>query len=115
MKRAEDLDVFKLSHKLTLEIYKITEKFSASERFGLISQMRRAAASIPMNLMEGAYRMSRKEFQHFVSIAKGSCGEIRYQLLLAKDLQYLKEDNYEELESSYERISMMLTKLYKSL
>jgi four helix bundle protein len=81
----------------------------------LVSQMRKAATSIPTNLMEGAYRMSRKEFRHFISIAKGSCGEIRYQLLLAKDLQYLREEKYTELESSYERISMMLTKLYKSL
>jgi len=113
--KIEDLDVFKLSHQLTLEIYKITEKFPSSEKFGLVSQMRKAAASIPMNLMEGAYRMSRKEFRHFISIAKGSCGEIRYQLLLAKDLQYLQKEKYNQLESDYERISMMLTKLYKSL
>ncbi|MEO0019211.1 MAG: four helix bundle protein [candidate division WOR-3 bacterium] len=113
--RVEDLDVFKLSHKLSLEVYKLTERFPESERFGLTVQMRRAAVSIPMNLMEGAHRVSKREFQHFVSIAKGSCGEIRYQLLLAKDLKYLKEEQYNELESEYERVSMMLTKLHKSL
>ena len=113
--KTEELDVFKLSHGLVLEIYNITEEFPASERFGLVSQMRRSAASIPTNLMEGSHRVSRKEFRHFVSISKGSCGEIKYQLLLSKDLGYLKEKRYSELNDECERISMMLTKLYNSL
>jgi four helix bundle protein len=115
MKRVEELDVFKLSHSLTLEIYRITKSFPDEEKFGLISQMRKAAYSIPMNLMEGAHRLSSKEYRQFVGIAKGSTGEIKYQLLLARDLNYIPENEYSDLKSKYERVSQMLTKLAKSL
>jgi four helix bundle protein len=115
MKRVEDLDVFKLSHSLTLEIFKLTKTFPEEEKFGLTSQVRRAAYSIPMNLMEGAHRLSSREYRQFVGIAKGSTGEIKYQLLLAKDLKYISEDLYSNLEAQYERDSQMLTKLAKSL
>jgi len=113
--KIEDLDVFKLSHSLVLKIYELTKNFPSSEKFGLITQMRRAAASIPTNLIEGAYRISRKEFKHFISIAKGSCGEIKYQIFLSRDLNYLNNDKYNELKIEYERVSMMLTKLHQSL
>ncbi len=115
MKRVEDLDVFKLSHALALEIFEITKTFPSEERFGLISQMRRAAYSIPMNLMEGAHRLGSKEYKQFVSIVRGSAGEMKYQLLLAKDLKYITEDRYSGLVANYERVSQMLTKLAKSL
>jgi four helix bundle protein len=115
MEKVEDLDVFKLSHSLTLEIFELTKAFPEEEKFGLISQMRRAAYSIPMNLMEGAHRLSSKEYRQFVGIAKGSAGEIKYQLLLVKDLKYIHEDMYSNLLSKYERVSQMLTKLVKSL
>jgi four helix bundle protein len=115
MKKVEDLDVFKLSHSLTLEIFELTKTFPEEEKFGIISQMRRAAYSIPMNLMEGAHRLSSKEYRQFVGIAKGSTGEIKYQLLLVKDLKYIPEDMYSNLLSKYERVSQMLTKLVKSL
>jgi len=115
MKKVEDLDVFKLSHSLALEIFEITKAFPEEEKFGLISQMRRAAYSIPMNLMEGAHRLGSKEYRQFVGIAKGSAGEIKYQLLLVKDLKYIPEDKYSILLPEYERVSQMLTKLAKSL
>lgn len=111
----KDLDVFKLAHGLVLNIYEFTKSFPDGERFGLISQMRRAAASICMNLMEGAHRISKNEYRHFISIAKGSCGEVKYQLLLSKDLRYLSEDDYKEMAAAYERVSMMLTKMHESL
>jgi four helix bundle protein len=113
--KVENLDVFKLAHELVLMIYKITSIFPKSEQFGLISQMRRAAASICMNLMEGAHRISKNEFRHFISIAKGSCGELKYQLLLSRDLEYLTEDKYTEMNDVCERVSMMLTRLHSSL
>lgn len=75
----------------------------------------RAASSVPMNLAEGSHRLNTKEYRQFVGIAKGSVGEIKYQLLLAKDLKYLDEKNYFELKLNYERISQMLTGLAKSL
>ena len=115
MKTVEELDVFKLSHLLALEIFELTKSFPAGEKFGLVSQMRRAAYSIPMNLTEGGHRLNRKEYRQFVSIAKGSTGEMKYQLLLVKDLKYIIEDKYSELLPQYERVSQMLTKLAKSL
>jgi four helix bundle protein len=77
--------------------------------------MRRAAYSIPMNLMEGAHRLNSKEYRQFVGIAKGSAGEIKCQLLLGRDLKYIPEDKYSILLPEYERVSQMLTKLSKSL
>jgi four helix bundle protein len=65
--------------------------------------------------MEGAHRLGRKEYRQFVSIAKGSAGEIKYQLLLIKDLKYISENKYTNLLPEYERVSQMLTKLAKSL
>jgi four helix bundle protein len=115
MKTVEELDVFKLSHSLVLEIFELTKSFPDGEKFGLVSQMRRAAYSIPMNLMEGGHRLNRKEYRQFVGIAKGSAGEMKYQLLLVKDLKYIIEDKYSELLPQYERVSQMLTKLAKSL
>jgi hypothetical protein len=85
MKKVEELDVFKLSHSLTLEIYRITKSFPDEEKFGLISQMRKAAYSIPMNLMEGAHRLS-------VSFGDGGNPSPSGEVLLAigfKTLSYL--------------------------
>ncbi len=115
MKTVEELDVFKLGHELTLTVYDITKTFPEEEKFGIISQMRRAAYSIPMNLMEGSHRFSSKEFRQFIGIARGSAGEMKYQLLLAKDLKYISEAVYSDLASKYERVSQMLTKLARSL
>ncbi|MBM4137741.1 MAG: four helix bundle protein [Nitrospira sp.] len=113
--KVEDLDVFKLAHNLTLKVYEITASYPESERFGLTSQMRRASTSVCMNLMEGAYRISKNEYKHFVSISRGSCGEVKYQLMLSKDLGYLDEGTFKEMTEAYERVSMMLTKLHSSL
>jgi len=115
MKKVEDLDVFELSHSSTLEIFEITKSFPEEEKFGLISQMRRAAYSVPMNLMEGGHRLSSREYRQFVGIARGSTGEMKYQLLLVKDLRYVSEDQYCSLLANYERISQMLTQLSKTL
>ena len=115
IKRVEELEVFKLSHSLVLNVYKLTENFPPEERFGLIQQMRRSAYSIPMNLIEGSNRLSTKEYRRFVGIAKGSVGEISYQVMLAKDLGYVPEEVYSELKNKYEIVIKMLTNLAKSL
>ena len=111
----EELDVFKLSHELTLKTYRITKDFPDEEKFGLTSQMRRSSASVPTNLMEGGHRFRKNEYKHFVSISRGSAGEMKYHLLLSKDLGYVREDIYTEMREGYDRISMMLTKLHGSL
>lgn len=110
-----DLDVFRLGHELTLQIYTQTVRFPEGERFGLVSQMRRAAASICSNISEGYHRESRNEFRHFLSIARGSTGELAYQLLLAKDLGYIDQVMFTELTDTCDRVSRMLTKLSASL
>jgi len=115
IKQAQDMDVFKLSHTLTLEIYKLTEKFPIGERFSLSAQMRRSAYSIPINIVEGASRLSRKEYRQFVGIARGSASEIIYQLLLTKDLGYLSEQDYVLFKEKYDRVAKMLTSLLRTL
>ena len=86
---------------MTQEIYKITAKYPESEKFGLTSQMRRAVSSICMNLTEGAHRMGKKEYKHFVSIARGSGGEVKYQVLLSKDLDYMEKGIFIQLTEDY--------------
>jgi four helix bundle protein len=115
MRDARRYKVFTKAHQLTLEIYKTVSKFPKEETFGLISQMRRAAYSVPMNLAEGAARSSASEFGQFVNIALGSCEELRYQLLLAKDLRYLKDSDYQRLDGGYEEVKKMLSGLHKKL
>jgi len=113
--RIEDMDVFKKAHKIAVEIYGITKTFPQDEKFALVSQMRRAAYSIPSNLMEGGHRLNRKEYRQFVGIAKGSVGELKYFLMLSKDLGYIAEREYLVLHESAEELSKMLSGLIKSL
>jgi four helix bundle protein len=93
----EDLDVFRRSHQLALNIYKICQALPADEKYGLASQMKRAAVSICANLMKGSYRLNRGEYRQFVGIARGSAGEVKYHLMLAKDLGYISGNDYSKL------------------
>ena len=111
----EDLEVFKRSHQLTLKIYKISENFPRDEIYGLISQMKRAAASICANLLEGSYRLNRAEYRQFVGIARGSSGELKYHVMLAKDLGYISADDYASLKIELDEITKMLPGLAASL
>ena len=111
----EDLEVFKRSHQLTLKIYKISEHFPRDEIYGLISQMKRAAASICANLLEGSYRLNRAEYRQFVGIARGSSGELKYHVMLAKDLGYISADDYASLKIELDEITKMLRGLATSL
>ncbi|MEW6664834.1 MAG: four helix bundle protein [Thermodesulfobacteriota bacterium] len=115
MKSIEELDVFKLAHETTLEVYQITRAFPEDEKFGLTTQMRRAAFSIPMNLAEGAGRLNTKEYRQFVGVARGSASELRYQVTLARDLGYLEHEIHDELHAKVDRIGKMLTALSKAL
>jgi four helix bundle protein len=90
-----------------------TEEKAYEDR--LVDQMRRAASSVGMNLMEGAMRLGSKEYRQFVGIARGSAGEVCYQLILAKDLKYLSEEVYGELRSGYDRVIQMLSRLSQTL
>ena len=95
MQNFRNLEVWKKAHELTLEAYQITEPFPRSEMFGISSQIRRAAYSIPTNLAEGC-GPTQAEFARFVQIALGSASELEYELLLVKDLRLLSIDSYND-------------------
>jgi len=109
------LEVWKKAHELVLEIYKLTSGFPRSELYGLTNQLRRAAYSVPANIVEGQARNTTKEYVRFLYNSRGSVEEVRYFLLLSKDLGYLKMGPYEKLEQRYEIVSRLLNGLIKSL
>lgn len=115
MKDFRNLDVWEKSHALTLNIYKSTQTFPKEEIFGLTNQMRRASVSIPSNIAEGCGRGSDAELSRFSQIAMGSASELEYQILLSKDLEYIKEDVYKELSDKIVEVKKMLTSFIKKL
>jgi four helix bundle protein len=98
------LKVWEKGHQLTLAVYKATLSFPQEELYGLTNQVRRACASIPTNIAEGCGRGSNPEFKHFLQIAMGSASETEYQLLLAHDLEYLTDDDYDRFAKISPRI-----------
>lgn len=115
MKSYKDLMVYQKSYELSLLVYKVTRTFPSDEKFGLISQMRRASISIPCNIAEGYRRQSRKEYIQFLHIALGSCGELETLLSLSKDLKMIENGNFKTLYLLQEEVSKMLAKLIMSL
>jgi four helix bundle protein len=111
MRPHEKLDVWKKAIDFVVAIYKVTESFPKEEKFGLISQIRRAAVSIPANIAEGAARRSPKEFVHFLSNSQGSASEVETELLISHRLRYIQEGEYFELLSMLDDIGRMLTGL----
>ena len=103
------LKVWQETHRLVLEIYKVTFSFPKSETYGLVDQLKRAAYSVPANIVEGQSRNTTKEYLHFLYNARGSLEEARYHLLLAKDLGYLALDRYEEIEAPSATAKLWLT------
>lgn len=110
-----DLDVWKKSHEFVMEIYKISKKFPKEEIYGLISQLRRAAYSIPANIAEGNGKQYVKEYIQYLYISKSSLNEIRYYLLLSKDLNYIDNEKYHLLLKLLIQIEKMVMGLIKSL
>ncbi len=111
--RFEDLEVWRRAHRLVLKVYNLTRGFPKEEKFGLVSQMRGAAVSIPANLAEGFKKRTPKDKSNFYNIAQGSLEELRYYLILAKDLNYILNNN--ELIDSVEEIGKMLYGLIRSI
>ena len=110
-----DLEVWKLAHNLVLKVYEITKCFPNDERFRLIDQICRSAASVPTNIAEGKGRSSLKEYLQFLSIARGSVEEVKYLLLLCRDLGYIPESTYSEMADEYDQVARMLNGLMRSL
>jgi len=109
------LKVWEDAHKFTIEIYKITKIFPNNEQYGLTSQIRRSASSISTNIVEGSGQLDNGNLIRFLGIAKGSAFESEYQLLLAKDLDYINEEEYKALTSKIKSIIRRLNNLIKSL
>lgn len=108
MQRFTDLKVWQRSHALVLNLYPLTAAFPASERFGLVSQVRRAAMSVPANIAEGSKRQGKGDFARFLNIAEGSLAETEYFVLLARDLGYLRADKTTPLLTEIDEIARML-------
>ena len=115
MKDFRDLKVWEKAHQLTLSVYRATARFPSEEKYGLASQMRRSAASIPSNIAEGCGRGGDRELARFLQIAMGSASELEYQLLLCRDLDLLQGSVYTKLEKPTIEVKRMLTSLIRKL
>jgi len=115
MHRHKELKIWKESMDLVIEIYEMTNSFPSDERFGLISQMRRSALSIPSNIAEGAGRNSSKDFARFLAIAKGSCSELETQLEVSYRLSLIEEDIFQMLSKKLEYINNMNFRLSEKI
>ncbi len=110
-----ELKVWSKAHALTLSVYRMTAVFPREEVYGLTSQTRRCAASIPANIAEGVGRGGRAELAQFLRVARGSASELEYHLLLAHDLGFLKEVDHADATSSVVEVKRMLTSFIQKL
>jgi four helix bundle protein len=115
VKDFKDLRVWIKAHELTLDIYRVSRAFPADERFGLTSQLRRAASSIGANLAEGCGRSSDGELHRFLQIARGSASELEYHLLLVRGLKIVSQSDFQALQHQVIEIERMLTSLVQSI
>jgi four helix bundle protein len=113
MRPHQKLEAWGKSVDLVVEVYKATDGFPKEEKFGLISQIRRAAVLVPANIAEGAGRSTAKEFAYFIPNAQGSASELETELIIAHRLGYLSETLFSQLISSLERIGRLITGLSK--
>ena len=115
MRDFHKLGIWQRSHQLTLDVYKASKTFPKDESFGMTSQIRRAASSIPTNIAEGCGRSSNKDYAHFLQIAIGSASEVEYELLLAHDLEYINDESFNKLTSETIAIRKMIIKYQSEL
>ncbi|MBU0758905.1 MAG: four helix bundle protein [Candidatus Omnitrophica bacterium] len=115
MKGFKDLKVWQKGIELVREVYKATNSFPKEELYGLSSQIRRAAVSVPSNIAEGFRRRHAKEFKQFLNIALGSCAETETQVIIARELNYIDKNTEEFLMDKTDHISGMIVNLSKKL
>lgn len=115
VKSFKDLDVWNKAMQLACNVHVQTKQFPKEELYGIVSQMRRAAVSIPSNIAEGHARGSSKEYLNFVSIARGSCAELETQIYLCEDFGYIQERDSMQLLVVLSDVSKMLSGLHASL
>jgi four helix bundle protein len=109
------LEVWKKSMEMVLEVYQITKGFPGEEKYGLISQIRRAAVSVPSNIAEGAARNTKREFINYLHTAQGSLSELDTQLELSLGVGYMTSESLKPIQDLIQSIDKMLTGLIKSL
>jgi four helix bundle protein len=114
MNSYKDLEVWKKSIQLCVDIYKITDNFPKNEIYGLTSQIRRCCVSIPSNIAEGQHRGHRGEFVQFLRIAYGSAAELETQLLIASKVSYIDNFSFDKINTDLNIIIRMLNKLMNS-
>ena len=110
-----DLDIWKAAIELVKDIYKLTEQFPKQEMYGLVSQMRRSAVSIPSNVAEGFRRYHNKEYKQFLYTSLGSCAELETQITIAKELDYITKDKEAIILEKLDHICRMISNLLKKL
>ena len=111
----KDLIAYQKAYELCLEIYSITKQFPKEELYGLVSQMRRSAVSIPSNVAEGFRRYHNKEYKQFLYVPLGSCAELETQITIAKELDFLTGDHESALLEKLDHICRMTSNLIKKL
>jgi len=111
--RFQDLEVWKKAHRLAIEMYRIGKDFPPEERYGLVSQMRRAAISVPANITDGFRKRGLKDKMNFYNIAQASLDELYYYVILSKDLGFIQDNS--DFVNRIEEISRMLAGLIKSI
>jgi len=115
IKSFQNLQVWQIAHKLVLMIYIVVDKFPKKEEFRLTSQIIRAVISIPSNIAEGMGRYTRKEFIKYLIVSRGSLEEVKYQIILAKDLNYIDQITFEKLISEIQLLCKKINSLISSL
>ncbi|HYM16913.1 MAG TPA: four helix bundle protein [Dehalococcoidia bacterium] len=115
LKDFRDLQVWEKSHRLVLAVYPATKSFPRDELFGLTSQIRRSASSIPANIAEGCGRRTSADFARSLQIAMGSASELEYHLLMSRDLGYLDAATYQQLDAQVVEVKRMLAALIGTL
>ena len=107
-----DLQVYAKSYALCLEMYQAAKRLPSDETYGLVSQIKRASTSIPLNIAEGYGKRNRvQEFKRYLMMAKGSCNEMQVLLDLCRDLGYMEESKHEEWSNRYDEVGKMLNGL----
>ena len=115
MKTHKDLDIWKLGIELVEKIYKLCENYPNDEKFGIVSQLKRAAVSVPSNIAEGSARNSQKEFIQFCYISLGSLSEIETQLIISEKLKFLPQENLKKVLLHIETLRKKLLNFIKYL
>lgn len=115
IKHYQDLNIWKEGINLVKLIYAATDKFPSHEKYGLTTQMRRAAVSVPSNVAEGFRRYHNKEYKQFLYVLLGSCAELETQTIIAKEMNYMSEENKAQILEKSDYVCRMTSNLIKKL